>query len=74
MERGQADIALKVIVLAPDMLQCPSDLLVERRHSRWQQAVEAEGIPLAGRERRALVEEWLGEKRVTAARHDEMTT
>jgi len=35
--------------------------------------VEAEGIPLAGRERRALVEEWLGEKRVTAARHDEMT-
>ena len=31
------------------------------------------GIPLAGRERRALVEKWLGEKRVTAARHDEMT-
>ena len=71
VERGQADMALEVIGLAPDMLQFPGDLLVERRHSRWQQTEEAKGIPLAGCEGRAFVEEWLREKRATATRNDE---
>ena len=73
VECGEADIPLEVIALAPDVLQFPGDLLVERRHSRWQQTVEAKGVALAGREGRALVEEWLCKKRVTATRHDEMT-
>ena len=72
VECGQTDIALEVIALAPDMLQFPGDLLVERRHARWQQAVEAKGVTLAGREGRALVEERLREKRVTATPDDEM--
>ena len=66
VECGEADITLEVITLASDVLQVPGDLLLERRHSRWQQAVEAKGITLGGGEGRALVEEWLCEKRVTA--------
>ncbi len=73
LERREADVALEVVGLAPDVLQLEGDLLVDRRHARRQQAVEAEGIPLAGGEGRALVEQWLCDKRVTATPHDEVT-
>jgi hypothetical protein len=53
------------------MLQFPGDLLVERRHTRWQQTEEAKGITLAGCESRALVEERLREERLTATPDDE---
>ncbi len=48
LECGQADVALEVIGLAPDVLEFEGDLLVDRRHARRQQAVEAEGVALAG--------------------------
>ena len=57
LERGQADVPLEVIGLAPDVLELQRDLLVDRRHARRQQAVQAKGVALTGREGRALVEE-----------------
>jgi hypothetical protein len=53
------------------MLEFPGELLVERRHARWQQTQEAKGITLAGCESRAFVEEWLREERLTTTPDDE---
>ena len=46
LERGQADVALEVVGLAPDVLELERDLLLDRRHTRRQQTVQAEGVAL----------------------------
>ena len=50
LESGQSDVPLEVIGLAPDVLQFEGDLLVDRRHTRWQQTVQAKGVALICRE------------------------
>ncbi len=67
LEGGQPDVPLEVVGLAPDVLELQGDLLVDRRHARRQQTVQAEGVALAGREGRALVEERMRHQLVPAA-------
>ena len=66
LERGESDVPLQVIWLAPDVLQLQCDLLVDRGHARRQQAVQAVQIAFPRRERRPFVEERLRDQVVTA--------
>ncbi len=59
LESRQSDVAFQVVVLAADVLQLERELLIDRRHTRRDQAVQAMAVSLPCRERRALVEQWL---------------
>ena len=67
LEGGQSDVPLELIGLAPDVLQFEGKLFVDRRHTRWQETMQAEGVALAGRKCRALVEASIRDQLVPAA-------
>ena len=46
LERGQADVPLEVVVLAPDVLDLEGDLLLDGQDPVGQQAAQAELDPL----------------------------
>ena len=71
LEGGQSDVPLEVIGLAPDVLQLEGKLFVDRRHTRWQQTVQAEGVALIGREGCALVEKGTRHQLVAVTLDDE---
>ncbi len=58
----QADVALEVVALAADVLELQADLLLDRGHPRWQQATQAEDVPLGLVEASVLVQERLLKK------------
>ena len=58
LERGQPDVALEVVLLAPDVLELQRRPAPRsRRDAAGKQAVEAEGLPLGFGEPGALVEQ-----------------
>ena len=46
LERGQPDVALERVVLAPEVLELQDDLLLDRQHAVGQQAAKPEGVAL----------------------------
>ena len=46
LERGQADVPLERVVLAPQVLELELDLLVDRQHPVGQEAAQAERVAL----------------------------
>ena len=59
MERRQADVALEVVGLSPDMLQLERHLLLDDRDARGQEPAQAERVALRLGEGGALVQQRL---------------
>ena len=63
LERGQADVPLEVVVLAPEVLELEVDLLLDREDAVRQEAAQAEGVALLLAEREVLGEQASAEER-----------
>ena len=66
LERGEPDVPLEVVRLAPDVLELQGDLVLDVDDARRQQAAQPEGVALLLGERRVLVEHRVREQRHAA--------
>ena len=57
LERGQADVPLEVVGLAPDVLDLEGDLLLDRQDAIRQESAQAQLDALLGAERQVLGEQ-----------------